>query len=46
MRLTAYRAVLARPGVRPLLLTTLIARIPVTAAPVVLTLHVVLDLHR
>ena len=47
MRLAApYRAVLARPGVRPLLATTLLARIPVTAAGVVLTLHVVLDLHR
>ena len=47
MRFAApYRAVLARPGVRPLLATTLLARIPVTAAGVVLTLHVVLDLHR
>jgi MFS family permease len=46
MRLSAYRAVLARPGVRSLLVISLLARVPVTAAPVVLTLHVVLDLHR
>ena len=45
MRFAAYRAVLARPGVRALLLTSLLARVPVTAAPVVLTLHVVLHLH-
>jgi len=44
--LAPYRAVLVRPGVRPLLLLAIIARIPITAAPVVLTLHVVLDLHR
>ena len=31
---------------RSLLLTTLLARIPVTAAPIVLTLHVVTELHR
>ena len=42
MRVDAYRRVLARPGVRPLVLTTLLARIPTTAAGIVLTLHVVL----
>lgn len=46
MTLTPYRRVLARPGVRPLLVLAVLARIPITAAPVVLTLHVVLDLHR
>jgi MFS family permease len=40
-----YRLVLDRPGVRSLLLVTLLARIPVAAAPIILTLHVVLDLH-
>ncbi len=42
MRLEPYRRVLARPGVRSLVLTTLLARVPVTAAGIVLTLHVVL----
>ncbi len=46
MSLTAYRRVLARKGVPALLVLAIIARIPITAAPVVLTLHVVLDLHR
>lgn len=46
MSLAPYRRVLGRPGVRSLLLLALVARIPITAAPVVLTLHVVLDLHR
>ena len=46
MSLTPYRRVLARPGVRTLILLAVLARIPITAAPVVLTLHVVLDLHR
>lgn len=45
MNLQPYRAVLARPGVRPLLLVSILARIPITAAPIALTLHVVLDLH-
>jgi MFS family permease len=45
MRLDPYRRVLARPGVRSLTVVALLARIPVTAAPVVLTLHVVLGLH-
>lgn len=46
MSLTAYRRVLARPGVPALLILAIIARVPITAAPVILTLHVVLDLHR
>src|SRR5512138_1814109 len=46
MRLEPYRQVLARPGVRPLLLVALLARVPPTAAGITLTLHVVLDLHR
>jgi MFS family permease len=46
MRLTPYRQVLALPGVLPLLLVALLARIPATAAGITLTLHVVLDLHR
>ncbi|WP_249714508.1 MFS transporter [Rhizomonospora bruguierae] len=40
-----YRGVLALPGVRGLFLIALLARVPVTAAGVTLTLHVVLDLH-
>ncbi len=44
--LRPYGVVLGKPGVRSLILVSLLARIPVTAAPVVLTLHVVLDLHR
>ena len=43
--LDPYRSVLGRPGVRSLLLVTLFARTPITAAPIALTLHVVLDLH-
>jgi predicted MFS family arabinose efflux permease len=46
MRLDPYRQVLTRPGVRPLLLVALLARVPATAAGITLTLHVVLDLHR
>jgi MFS family permease len=46
MRLDPYRRVLARPGVRSLVLTTLLARIPTTAAGIVLTLHVVLGSNR
>src|SRR5262249_35043136 len=37
---------LIRPGVRPLLLVALFARVPATAAGITLTLHVLLDLHR
>ncbi len=44
MSLTPYRRVLARPGVARLLLFTALARIPATAAAVVLTLHVVATL--
>lgn len=44
MTLTPYRAVLAIPGVTQLTLVALVARVPVTAAGVVLTLHVVLGL--
>jgi MFS family permease len=39
-----YRRVLAIPGVRGLTLLALVARIPITATGVVLTLHVVLTL--
>jgi MFS family permease len=46
MRLESYRQVLVRPGVRPLLLVALLARVPPIAAGITLTLHVVLDLHR
>jgi predicted MFS family arabinose efflux permease len=45
MTLEPYRRVLALPGVRPLILIALLARMPVTAVGVTLTLHVVLDLH-
>jgi len=46
MRVEPYRRVLALPGVRPLVLVALLARVPLTAAGVTLTLHVVLDLDR
>ncbi|MEV0713882.1 MFS transporter [Asanoa sp. NPDC050611] len=46
MRLTPYRAVLGLPGVRPLLIVAILARIPSVAAGVTLTLHVVLELDR
>jgi MFS family permease len=46
MRIEPYRRVLALPGVRSLMLVALLARIPVTAVGVTLTLHVVLDLRR
>ena len=45
MSLQPYRDVLGRPGVRSLLAVCLLARIPITAAPIAVTLHVVLDLH-
>jgi MFS family permease len=41
MSLTPYRRVLARPGVLRLLLFSVLARVPATAAGVVLTIHVV-----
>lgn len=46
MTLTPYRQTLRLPGIRSLLLVTLFARIPATAASVTLTLHVVQDLGR
>ena len=46
MTLKPYRETLALPGVRSLLVVATLARIPVTAAAVVLTLHVVTDLGR
>jgi predicted MFS family arabinose efflux permease len=44
MRLAAYKEVLALPGVRALMLLALFARLPVVAAGITLTLHVVEDL--
>ncbi|MET8230308.1 MFS transporter [Micromonospora sp. NPDC005298] len=41
-----YRTALALPGLRPLLLVAVLARIPLTATGVTLTFHVVLDLDR
>ncbi|GAA0796830.1 MFS transporter [Spirilliplanes yamanashiensis] len=46
MSIKPYRETLSLPGVRALLLVTLFARIPATAAGVTLTLHVVEDLGR
>jgi predicted MFS family arabinose efflux permease len=46
MRLGPYRQVLAMPGMRSLMLLAIVARVPVVAAPITLTLHVVLDLDR
>lgn len=46
MNLAPYRAVLAIPGVSRLTTVALLARIPITAVGVVLTLHVVLTLER
>lgn len=46
MTLTPYRQALALPGIRSLLLVSIFARVPLTAAGVTLTLHVVLDLGR
>ncbi len=46
MRLAPYRSVLGLPGVRPLLIVAILARIPSVAAGVTLTLHVVLELDR
>ena len=39
-----YRAVLALPGVTPLMVLALVARVPASATAIVLTLHVVLTL--
>lgn len=46
MRLDPYRQVLRLPGIRSLVLVALLARVPVTATGITLTLHVVLGLHR
>ncbi|GIJ69178.1 MFS transporter [Virgisporangium ochraceum] len=46
MRIGPYRQVLAMPGMRSLMLLAIVARVPVVAAPITLTLHVVLDLDR
>jgi predicted MFS family arabinose efflux permease len=46
MTLTPYRETLRLPGIRSLLAVVTLARIPITAGAVTLTLHVVLDLHR
>jgi MFS family permease len=45
MPFAPYRRVLARPGVRSLVVLMLLARIPTTASGMVLTLYVVLGLH-
>lgn len=42
--LAPYKEVLAQPGVPSLLVFVVLARMPVSAAPIVLTLHVVLGL--
>lgn len=46
MNLAPYKDAVARPGVLSLLVFVVLARMPVAAAPIVLTLHVVLDLDR
>ena len=46
MRLAPYRQVLALPGVTTVLVLTTLARIPVLAGGMVLTLHVVLSLEK
>ncbi len=46
MHVEAYRRVLRLPGVRPLMVVGTLARVPITAAAITLTLHVVLDMHR
>jgi MFS family permease len=46
MRFAPYARVLRAPGLRALYGLALVARIPVTAAPIALTLRVVLGLHR
>jgi MFS family permease len=46
MLLTPYRETLALPKIRSLLVVATLARIPIAAAAVVLTLHVVTDLGR
>ncbi|MEV4478998.1 MFS transporter [Micromonospora coxensis] len=46
MNLTPYRQALAQPGLRSLLLVSVLARVPLTATGVTLTFFVVLDLGR
>nr|WP_284046172.1 MFS transporter [Actinoplanes maris] len=46
MLLKPYRDTLALPGIRSLLAVATLARIPIAAGAVVLTLHVVMDLGR
>jgi predicted MFS family arabinose efflux permease len=46
MNLKPYRQALGLPGVRSLLIVSTLARIPLTATGVMLTLYVVLALHR
>ena len=46
MRIAPYARVLRVPGVRSLYWLALVARIPVTAGPIALTLRVVLGLHQ
>jgi MFS family permease len=46
MLLTPYRETLALPGIKSLLVVATLARIPIAAGAVVLTLHVVMDLDR
>ncbi len=45
MLLKPYRETLALPGIKSLLVVATLARIPIAAGAVVLTLHVVTDLH-
>jgi predicted MFS family arabinose efflux permease len=46
MTFTPYRRALALPGVRSLLIVSMLARVPTTATSVTLTLYVVLELGR
>ncbi|GAA2701137.1 MFS transporter [Micromonospora olivasterospora] len=46
MNMKPYRQALALPGLRSLLLVSVLARIPLTATGVTITFHVVLDLGR
>ncbi|MGW5669949.1 MFS transporter [Micromonospora sp. NPDC003776] len=46
VNLKPYREALALPGLRSLLLVSVLARVPLTATGVTLTFHVVLDLGR
>src|ERR1041384_5379729 len=45
MTIEPYRKILGLPGVRALMLVGLVARIPVIAAGIILTLHVVNTMH-